>query len=95
MERLHPRIQKIANRDSPAQFENRIKPLMYARCITRSTVYEKSSILLSGTGVGNISSVACGFSPIQIHFSDYLKSFINRINQVMIFQKNIAIAIFY
>ena len=40
----------------------------------------KSSILLAGKGVRKISSVACGFSPIKIHFSDYLKSLISRIN---------------
>ena len=28
----------------------------------------KSSILSAGTGVRKISSVACGFSPIKIHF---------------------------
>ena len=28
------------------------------------------------------SSVACGFSPIKIDFSDYPKSFISRINEV-------------
>ena len=30
----------------------------------------KSSILLARTGVRKISSVACGFSPVKIHFSD-------------------------
>ena len=52
---------------APAQFENRIKPRMYyAKYYVR-----KSSILLAGTGARKISSVACGFSPIKIHFSDY------------------------
>ena len=31
----------------------------------------KSSILLARTGTRKISSVACGFSPIRIHFSAY------------------------
>ena len=39
----------------------------------------KSSILLARAGVGKISSAPCGFSPIQIHFSDFPKSVINRI----------------
>ena len=38
-----------------------------------------------------ISSVAYGFSPVKIDYSDYPKSFISRINEVF-FQKNIAIA---
>ena len=32
----------------------------------------KSSVLLAGTGVGEIRSVALWFSPIKIHFSDYI-----------------------
>ena len=31
-----------------------------------------------------ISSVACGFSPIKIHFSDYTKSLIGRIHEVYV-----------
>ena len=42
----------------------------------------KSSILLARTGVWKISSVACGFSPIKIDYSDYPKSLISRINEV-------------
>ena len=48
-------------------------PEMYVRSITGSTLYQKSSILLAGTGVCKISSVACGFSSIEIEYSDYLK----------------------
>ena len=33
----------------------------------------KISILLAGTGVWKISSIACGFNSIKIDFSDYLK----------------------
>ena len=43
---------------------------------------QKSSILLAGTGVRKINSVACEFSPIKIHFSDYRHSLISRINEV-------------
>ena len=42
----------------------------------------KGSILLAGTGVRKVSLVACGLSPIKIHFSIYLKSLIRRINEV-------------
>ena len=42
----------------------------------------KSSILLDGPGVRKVSSLACGFSLIKIHFSDYPKSLISRINDV-------------
>ena len=41
-----------------------------------------------------ISSVACGFSTIKIDYSDYPKSLISRINHE-VFQKNIAIEVFY
>ena len=34
----------------------------------------KSSILLARTGIWKISSVACWFSSIKIHYPDYLKS---------------------
>ena len=40
--------------------------------------------MLAGTGVRTISSVACGFSPIKIDYSDYLKSSISRINEVYV-----------
>ena len=42
----------------------------------------KSSILLAGTGVWKISSVACGFSSIKIDYSqtDYPKRFMSRIS---------------
>ena len=45
----------------------------------------KSSILLAGTGVWKISSVACMFSSIKIDYSDYPKSLISRINEVYVF----------
>ena len=57
-----------ANRESPAQFENQIKPREYVRRITHSTIYKKSSILTAGTGVRKISSVVCGFSPFKSIF---------------------------
>ena len=44
----------------------------------------KSSILLAGTGVWKILSVACGFSSIKIDYSDYPKSLISRINEVYV-----------
>ena len=42
---------------------------VYVRSITRSTMYQKA-LLLAGTGVWKISSVACGFSSIKIDYSD-------------------------
>ena len=59
------------NRESPTQFENRIKPRLYVRRITHSTMYEKAE-----TGVRKLSSVACGL----IHYS------VNRINEVYVLQ---------
>ena len=48
----------------------------------------KGSILLAGTGVWKISSVACGFSSIEMEYNDYTKSLISRINEVnVIFNK--------
>ena len=46
----------------------------------------KRSVLLTGTGVWKISSVACGFSLIDIDYSDFPKSFISRINEVYVFR---------
>ena len=37
--------------ESPPQFENRIMAQVYVRSITRSTMYQKSSILLAGSDV--------------------------------------------
>ena len=45
-------------------------------------MYEKSSILLAGTGVRKYSTVARGYSPTKIHYFDYSKRLINRINEV-------------
>ena len=45
----------------------------------------KSCIVLAVTGIRKNSNVACGFSPIKIHYSDYPKrkkevlSFFNKI----------------
>ena len=80
-------------RESPPQFENLIMALVYVRSITRSTMYQKSSILLAGTGEWKISFVTCGFSSIKIDYSDCPKSLISRINKVYVF--TIKIAIFY
>ena len=50
-----------------------------------SIVLLLNSILLARTGVMKISSLAWGYSPIKIHFSDYSKSLISRINEVYVF----------
>ena len=57
---------------------------VYVRNITHSTI-SKSSILLAGTSIWKISSVACGFSSIKIDYCDYPKSLISRINEVHVF----------
>ena len=48
-------------RESPSQFEYRIMTRMYIH----SAMNQKSSVLLAGTGVWKISSVAYGFSSIR------------------------------
>ena len=53
-----------------------------ALCIVHDV--PKSSILLAGTGIWKISSVACGFSSIKIDYSDYLKSLISKIKEVYV-----------
>ena len=40
-------------------------------------MYEKSQILLAGTGIRKMTLVAHGVSPIKIDYSDNPKSFIN------------------
>ena len=57
-------------------------PRVYIRSITRSAMYQKSSISSARTGVWKLSSVACGCSSIKIDYSDYPKSLISRINEV-------------
>ena len=66
---LHLHVH-LAFGESPSKFENRIMPRVYIRNITRSSMYiPKISVLLAGTGVWKISSVACGFSSIKIDYS--------------------------
>ena len=45
----------------------------------------KSSILLVGTGIWKISSVACGFSSVKSDYSDYPKSLISGKKTFMFF----------
>ena len=54
---------------------------VYVRSIMRSTINQKAP-----TGVWKIRSVACGFSYIEIDYSDYPKSLISRINEDYFFQ---------
>ena len=51
----------------------------------------KSSVLFAGNGTVKISSVACGFSPVKIDYSDYLKSLISRIIEVYVFFNKISL----
>ena len=57
---------------------SRIKPRMHVR---RSIKYEKLHFF-ARTGVMKTSTVACGFTPIKIHYSDYPK----RINEVYVWR---------
>ena len=47
--------------------------------------------MLDGTGVRKISSVACGFSSIKMHFPYYLKSLISRVSEVYVFFNKISL----
>ena len=47
-----------------------------------STMY-KTSVLLSLSGVRKISTVSSGSSHIKVHYFDYPKRFINRINEAL------------
>ena len=58
-------------RESPQQFKNGIMARVYVSSITRSTIYQKSSILLAVNGVWKISSVAFWFSSIKIDYSQF------------------------
>ena len=44
----------------------------------------KTSILFARTGAWKISSVACGFSSINIDYSNYSKYLISKINEVYV-----------
>ena len=80
----------ISNQKTSAQFENQAS-CMYLRC---STMYEKAPFL-AGTGERKNGTVARGSSPIKTHYFDYLKLFINRINEVNDFSITYRYAIFY
>ena len=64
---------------------------VYKRSVTHSTMYQKNSILLAGTGVWKKNSVASGFSSIKIYYYDYQKSLIIRINTVYVFFNKISL----
>ena len=50
-----------------------IQALIYGQAQEISVLIAYAQILLARTCVRKISSVVCGFSPIQVHFSNYLK----------------------
>ena len=78
---LNVRTTDLIQAIGKLRLNSRIKPRLYVR---RGTLYEKSYILLAGTGVMKISTVACGSSPIKIRYFDYPKHFIDRINAKVI-----------
>ena len=57
-----------------AQFENRIKPLVYVRRITRSTMFIRRNWRMEN------KFCSMWVQPNKIHYFDYPKCFINRIN---------------
>ena len=59
-----------ANREGLAQFEDRIKLRMYVSALRVVLYVSTKKLHFAGTGVRKrkINSVACGFSPIEIHF---------------------------
>ena len=79
---------------SPQEFFIREAMIRFSNCGTGvckehyAYYYEpKSSILFAGNGPVKISSAACRFSPVKIDYSDYLKSFVSRIDEVYFFHK--------
>ena len=60
-----------------------------------TTDVPKSSILFAGNGAVKVSSVACGFSPVKIDYSDYPKSLISRKNEVYFFFIKYCYSIFF
>ena len=84
------KIQNHSGKSATIRESNHDSGVPYVRSLTRKTMYQKSSILLAGTGIWKISSVACGFSSIKIDYSDYLKSLISRINEVYVFFNKIS-----
>ena len=60
----------------------------------RSTMYQKAPFCSSEMAGVKISSLACKFSPVEIFYSDYSKSFISTINEVYFFPIKITIASF-
>ena len=70
------------NQNKMAQLQNQASDVCKAYS---TTMYEKLHFI-SRTCVRKNSTVASGSSHIKIHSFDYLKCFINRINEVYFFQ---------
>ena len=51
-------------------------------CIQGIVLCIKNLHFISGNWRKEICTVACGFSPIKVHYSDHPKRFTNRINEV-------------
>ena len=60
---------------------------MYVRSLMRSTMYQKSSILLAGT----CALYHVGSAVLKIDYSGYPKSFISRINKVYVLFNKISL----
>ena len=64
---------------------NQIRDSNQASDVRKPVLCMKKLHFLARTGERKISFVACGFSSIEIHFSDNPKSLISNINEVYIF----------
>ena len=72
------------NQESLTQFENRIKPRVYVRRITRSKLHFFNRNW-------HQENWFCNTWVQPIHFSDYPKSLISRINEVYVFFNKISL----
>ena len=82
---LHSLIRAFVQSGKPSKIPESNQASGVRKSHYASYYVRKSSILLAGTCLRKISSVACGFSPIEIHFSDYRISLISSINEVYVF----------
>ena len=67
------------------QINKTIIAILHLKNALHVVLCTKKLHFLARTGVRKISSVACGFSPFKIHFSDYTERLISRINEVYVF----------
>ena len=74
------------------QINKTIIAILHLKNALHVVLCTKKLHFLARTGVRKISSVACGFSPFKIHFSDYTERLISRINEVYVFFNKISLS---